>query len=297
MSNRILPALVTPLTADGQLDTASAEKLIEHLYQVGCGGLYVTGSTGEGVYLDFETRRRIVEIAVSMSQGRGEVIVHVGAVQAGQAFELAAHAGKVKADGVSSIPPFLGGYSWSEVVGYYRRLAQVSPVPVVGYYIPVLTGTHWSIDQLAEIVSIDNVSGLKFTATDMYVMQRLLVRMRPQQVLFHGADEMLALGLAMGAHGGIGTTYNFMPQLILKVAEQSRAGRWAEAFITQKQVCEVIEILLRYNGLAATKQILYWQGLIATPTCAPPRAGLTAEQQQTLRSALEKTPIGATLVR
>lgn len=45
--NRILPALVTPLTPEGQLDGTSAERLIDHLYQRGVGGLYVTGSTGE----------------------------------------------------------------------------------------------------------------------------------------------------------------------------------------------------------------------------------------------------------
>src|SRR3954468_4194307 len=112
--NRILPALVTPLTPSGQLDTASAERLIEHLYQKGVGGLYVTGSTGEGIYLDFEIRKQIVEIAVRLSRGRGNVVVHVGAIQAAKAFELADHAAKVGADAVSSIPPFAGGYAWSE---------------------------------------------------------------------------------------------------------------------------------------------------------------------------------------
>ena len=57
---------------------------MEHLYRKGVGGLYVTGSTGEGIYLDFEIRQQIVEIAVRLSKGRGNVIVHVGAVQAAQ---------------------------------------------------------------------------------------------------------------------------------------------------------------------------------------------------------------------
>ena len=76
--NRILPALVTPLTSDGRLDERSTERLIDHLYAQGVGGLYVTGTTGEGIHLDFEIRRRLVEIAVSGSRGSGQVIVHVG---------------------------------------------------------------------------------------------------------------------------------------------------------------------------------------------------------------------------
>ena len=78
-AKRILPALVPPLLPDGRLDENSAERLIGHLYRQGVGGLYLTGTTGEGIYLDFEIRRRIVEIACRLSQGRGQVIVHVGA--------------------------------------------------------------------------------------------------------------------------------------------------------------------------------------------------------------------------
>ena len=71
--NRILPALVTPLLPDGQLDVKSAERLITRLYDQGVGGLYVTGSTGEGIYLDFDLRKQLVEIAVALSRGRGSV--------------------------------------------------------------------------------------------------------------------------------------------------------------------------------------------------------------------------------
>src|SRR5574339_243861 len=91
-TNRILPALVTPLTPSGDLDVASTERLVDHLYKSGVGGLYVTGSTGEGIYLDFEIRQQLVEICVRLSKGRGNVIVHVGAIQAAKAIALAQHA-------------------------------------------------------------------------------------------------------------------------------------------------------------------------------------------------------------
>ena len=295
--NRILPALVTPLTPSGELDVPSAERLIEHLYAQGVGGLYVTGSTGEGIYLDGAVRRKLVELAVGMSRSRGKVIAHVGAIQASQAFELAAHAAKAGADAVASIPPFVGGCSWDEVVGYYTRLGQASPAPVVAYYIPGLTGQAFSLDQLASLAQVKGVCGLKFTDSNLYLMQRLIARLSAEQIVYNGPDEMLALGLQMGAQGGIGTTYNFMPEKFLAIAAHCAAGRFAEAIAVQKQANEVIEVLLRYQGLAATKQILYWQGLIASPTCAPPRASLTEVQQADLRRRLERTSMSSTLVR
>lgn len=295
--NRILPALVTPLTPEGMLDEKSAERLIDHLYAKGVGGLYVTGSTGEGIYLDFEIRRRIVEIAVSRSKGHGQVIVHVGAIQASKAFELAQHAGRVGADAVSSIPPFAGGYSWDEVKSFYTQLAKESPLPVVAYFIPSLTGQQQSFVQLSQLLSLPNVAGFKYTAPDFYVMQRLLTRFSPDQILYNGQDEALALGLQVGAHGGIGTTYNFMPELIMQVYRHCQAGQFAEAVVAQKRANDIIEPLLLSQGLAATKQILVWQGLIDHVNCAFPRAPLTDAQQKQLRDLLSTTAIAETLVR
>ena len=295
--NRILPALVTPLTPDGRLDEKSTERLITHLYEKGVGGLYVTGSTGEGIYLDFEIRQRIVEMAVSHSKGHGQVIVHVGAIQPAQAAVLADHAASVGADAVSSIPPFAGGYSWAEVRSFYSDLAATSKLPVIAYYIPGLTGQARTVDELSSLLEIKNIGGYKFTEYNLYTMQRILARFRPDQIMYNGPDEMLALGLQFGAHGGIGTTYNFMPELILKIQSHCQAGQFAEAVKVQKQANDIIEPLLSSHGLAASKQILYWQGLIDHPHCAAPRALLSEQQKGELRRRLAGTAIASSLVR
>jgi N-acetylneuraminate lyase len=294
-TNRILPALVTPLLPTGQLDEPSTERLINHLYQSGVGGLYVTGSTGEGIYLDFEIRQRLVEIAVSLSKGRGNVIVHVGAVQASKTIDLAKHAARAGADAVSSIPPFAGGYSWAEVHAFYSELAKHSPLPVIAYYIPGLTGQQRTVEELASLLKIPNIAGYKFTEYNLYTMQRLLARFSEGQIMYNGPDEMLALGLQFGAHGGIGTTYNFMPRLIVQIANLCREGRFDQAVAVQKQANDIIEPLLLSHGLAASKQILVWQGLIDHAHCAHPRAGLTEAQKAELRRRLATTAIADTL--
>lgn len=295
--SKILPALITPLTPSGRLDLASAERLIDHLYAQGVGGLYVGGGTGEGIYLEAELRRILVELSVGMSRGRGQVIAHVGAVEGSQAYEMAIHAAESGADAVASIPPFAGGFNWDEIYGYYKTLCEVSPLPVIGYYIPSLTGFPLSLDRLAALAELPNMAGFKVTDSNMYVTDRLLARLRPDQIIYNGPDESLAFSLMLGAHGGIGTTYNFMPKIILEVAEHVAAGRHTEAVKTQRRANSVIEILLTNQGVAATKQILCWQGLLAYATCAAPRASLSPEQQAELRRRLEKSAIADTLVK
>src|SRR5439155_3293764 len=162
------------------------------------------------------------------------------------------------------------GYSWSEVQGFYRELAAASRLPVVAYHIPVLTGQQRTIDELASLLAIPNIAGCKFTDYNLYAMQRLIDRLSAEQIMYNGHDEMLALGLQFGAHGGIGTTYNVMPELIVQIARHCREGHFAEAVTAQRQANDVIEPLLASHWLAATKQILYWQGLIDHPHCARP---------------------------
>ena len=297
-SNRMLPALVTPLTSTGELDVPSAERLIDHLYRKGVGGLYLTGSTGEGIWLDANVRREIVELAVHMSANRGTVVVHIAAVQSSLAMNLADHAARVGADAVSSIPPFAGGYNWGEVYEYYSELCINSPLPVVAYYIPGLTGQAYGVEQLATLLELPNLVGFKSTESNLYLMQRLLARFHEDQIMYNGCDELLSLAIALGAHGGIGTTYNFMPDLILEIDRLTRAGNFAEAIVAQKQANEVIEMLLAGGqGLAASKQILYWQGLIDCPACVAPRAPMSTEAQLKLRRALDRTFLASSFVR
>ena len=297
MPNRILPALVTPLLPDGRLDEQSAERLIDHLYEKGVGGLFVCGTTGEGIHLEFEVRKRLAEIAVNLSKGRGQTIIHVGAIQAAMAMELADHAFRVGADAVSSIPPFAGGYSWDEVRAYYAQLARRSRLPVVAYYIPGLTQQQRSLDELAVLLGIPNITGLKCSAPDLRVSEQLMSRLAADQVLYHGHDETLAQALASGAHGGIGSTYNFMPELMMQVYRLAQAQRWTEAHAAQRQADAVMQALLPLQNVAATKQILVWQGRIDHATCVFPRAGLTARDEQQLRERLSTTVVAPTLVR
>ena len=88
-----------------------------------------------------------------------------------------------------------------------------------------------------------------------------------------------------------------MPELIVKVEKLCQAGKFAEAVASQKQANDIIEPLIAAHGVASTKQILVWQGLLDHANCVYPRAGLTEQQQTDLRKRLATTAIGDTLGR
>ena len=283
----IIPAIVTPFGSDGNFNEDAFSKLTQRLYSAGVDGLYVCGQTGEGMQQSAAQRMRIAEAAVRLSPAGKKVIVHVGARSTRDAIELARHASKHGAHGVSALPPG-AAYSFTEIHNYYADLAVAAEIPLLIYYYPALAPKIESLDQFLELCAIPNVVGLKFTHTDLFTMRE--IQRRGNCIMF-GFDEMLVAGLLMGADGGIGSIYNLIPEEFVHLHELARVGKWQEALVVQGRVNELIEVVLRFPLHPVVKLLLRWLD-IDCGTCLAPRRDLRDAEVDELRKRLDKTEIG-----
>jgi N-acetylneuraminate lyase len=277
----ILPALLTPLKEDQSLNAKALERLLERVYAADVDGVYVCGSTGEGLLLPTGIRRQIVEIATRNSPRGKQVIVHVGAWSFDEAQALARHAEKAGAAAISSLPP--AGASFPELLEHYRALAASTALPLLAYYFPAVGGGPLSHHQLQQICAIPGVAGLKFTDYDLFVLSMLI---RDGNIVFNGRDEVLSAGLLMGANGGIGSIYNLVPDWFVELYQHARAARWREARAIQDRINDLIVVLLRFPFMPALKCVMGWEG-ISCGAALRPRIPLTAEEECQLRIALE----------
>ena len=284
----ILPAAITPLDETGRFVPAVFEQLLTRLYSAGVHGVYVCGSTGEGMLQSAEQRRAIVESAVACTPRDRHVIVHVGAASLDEAVALASHAAQAGAHAISSLPPTSAQFGFADVFRYYQALARASELPLLVYYFPEVSHSIATAEQLEAVCALPNVIGVKFTDFDLY---RMATVTRPGRSVFNGRDEVLAAGLLMGASGGIGTFYNVMPDLFVQIYTAAAAGRWEDARAAQQRVNALIRTALRYPVFPAVKQILAWSGLDCG-VCLPPRTRLDADQQTALRNELAAAGFG-----
>ena len=282
----VFPAIVTPFNENGEFVVESFELLLAHLYEVGVHGVYVCGQTGEGLLQAANMRQQVAEAAVRSSPKDRTVIIHVGAARLPEAIQLARHAERIGASAVSSLPP-AGSYSFPELRTYYQQLAEASGLPVLVYYFPEACQAIVTLDQILDLCDIPNVIGLKFTDFDLYKLHQIS---ESGKVIFNGRDEVFAAGLLMGADGGIGSFYNVVPELFLRIYDSARSGQWEEARRAQDQVNELIRITLRFPMLSAVKTMLKWQGFDCGP-CLAPRENLTEDGQLQLRDLLEKSSL------
>jgi N-acetylneuraminate lyase len=281
----ILPAMITPMDEAGAFNPRAFERLLAQVYQAGVHGVYLCGSTGEGMLQSIAQRKEVVEVAVKNSPPDKQVIVHVGATTTAGAIELSRHAARAGAHAVSSLPPLVGGYSFAEIKTYYEQLAAACELPLLLYYFPEVSPAIKTADQILELCAIPNVAGLKFTDYDLYTMLRLK---RHGATVFYGRDEMLTAGLLFGADGGIGSFYNIIPELFLTLWRETRENRHEAVMATQEKINRFIEITCRYPLFPALKTIFGWMGIDCGPCLAPRRERLTATEEKLLREALQQ---------
>ncbi len=255
MFTGVMSALVSCIDEQENVKEDSMRALMRWHLREGFSGFYLTGGTGEGVVLQKETRKRIVEIAADEAKGKCNLIAHVGAIDLKTAVELAKHAGEVGVDAISSVPPFFFGYGEEQIRDYYKALADASGLPLLMYASP-LSGVNITWDMVDRLMDIPGMIGLKWTSYDYFTMHRIKELRGGNINVINGPDECLLCGLSMGADGGIGATYNVMPKLFTKIYDSFKAGDMAAAQEAQFRANKLIALLLKFGVVCGTKDIL-----------------------------------------
>jgi len=284
----IIPALVTPYSADGNVAPAALRSIVELCMSHGAGGFYACGSTAEAFLLSEDERRAVAETVVNSVAGRLPVIVHVGSISTAQAIRLAKHAESVGATAISSIPPFYYNFRLDEIKAYYRAIIESVDLPLIIYNFPAFSGVKLDTTTARDLLTDPRVVGIKHTSMDMFQLERMK-QLRPDLVVLNGHDEVHLAGTAMGADGAVGSTFNILTDRFVAITEAYAAGRVSEAIARQNRVNGLIEALVGVGVFNGIKFILKEAYGIDAGQCRSPFLPLTEEQKKNLRSAWQRS--------
>ena len=280
-------ALITPYCSDGTVDYVCLRNIVEYLIEAGLDGFYVSGSTGEAFLLTVDERKKILETVVDQNRGRKNIIAHTGSIGTDLTISLSVHAKQCGADAISAVTPFYYKFTKAEICSYYEAIAERVDMPTIIYNFPDLTGFSITMEILDNLSQKPNIAGVKFTSKDMYVLERFKYR-HPELLVFNGYDEIMISGLLSGADGGIGSTYNFMPELYVKQYRLFHEGRIQEAVEVQHRINNVIDIVAKYGAMNAAKEFLRLKGLITEDTdCREPFSPLSEAAKADIRRNYE----------
>ncbi|MGG3283466.1 dihydrodipicolinate synthase family protein [Paenibacillus solani] len=247
---------------NGEMDPQAVRKLARYYKNAGVKGLYVGGSSGEGMLQSAAERKLVLETVMQEVGGEMTIIAHVGAPSTLESVELAIHAESVSADAVSAVPSIYYRLSADSVERHWRAMIDSTSLPFIIYHIPQLTGFHLSTGLLKKLSALDKVIGVKISSESTYELQQFKAAGGDDFLVLNGPDEQYLAGRSIGADGGIGGTYGVMPELFLKLEECINEGNLELAREWQGKINEVISELLQFPSLyGGCKALLKLRGL------------------------------------
>lgn len=287
----LIAPVFTPMKNNGDITTDIIPRYATDLKSKGLAGVFVLGSSGEGILLTTEERKIITEAWAPYASNDFKFIVHVGSTSYRQAQELAIHARDYGASAISCMgPTFFQPKTLSDLVEFCRQVASATPeLPFYYYHIPVRSGIDLSLVEFLKegIKVIPNLAGIKFTHSNFMEMQQCINLDNGKFDITHGKDEFLLSGLAIGVQGAIGTSYNFIPGLYQEIIRAFNEGDIKRAKQLQLKSVRVFEIINKYGGgIVAGKIMMKMAGIDCGP-CRTPLKNLSLNEIKKMKEELK----------
>ena len=286
----ILPALLTPFTRGGaKVDYEKAGAFASTLADRGVAGLFVCGSTGEGLLMTLEERKRIAEEVIDVVGRRIKVVIQTGCLDTSSTIELTRHARDSGAHAVAVYTPAFYKYDDHALFAHFQRVAKAAPeIPLLLYNIPQYTGNGLSpmlIQELAE--KVDSVVGMKDSSGDMAHLSRVMASAPKGFTMLNGADELCYQAYLTGAVGTVAMTANVVPELFQSIFDGVKAGKLNPALKAQRRLAEVMAALGHGQLISVYKEAIRLQGYDVGHV-RPPQREIGAVEKKDLAKILAK---------
>ncbi len=215
-----MPALITPFTRAGDIDVQAHEHNLAVLAGEGMRGFVLGGSNGQGPYLEPGDREHLLSAGGRL---KTHLMCGIAAESTRMALAQIAEAEEAGADSVLVLTPTTVARARDEaMLGFYRDIADGAGVPVFLYSVPPVTGYSLPVDLVEKLSRHENIHGMKDSSGDVVRLQTIVESTPESFLLYSGASRALAAAVAVGCHGAITGSGNYLPALVLETLAAAR---------------------------------------------------------------------------
>jgi 4-hydroxy-tetrahydrodipicolinate synthase len=257
-----LVALVTPMHADGSVDWASLERILNMHIEQGTDAIVAVGTTGESATLSTPEHCEVIKYCVSYVQGRIPVIAGTGSNSTREAIELTAAAANAGVEACLLVTPYYNKPTQRGMYQHFKAVAEAVDVANILYNVPGRTAVDMDNDTTLELAAIDNIVGIK-DATGVLERGRDLIARAPEGFAIYSGDDPTAMELILaGGHGNISVTANIAPAAISRLCSLAAAGDRAGAEAINQSLAALNEALFLEANPIPVKWAMQQRGLI-----------------------------------
>jgi 2-dehydro-3-deoxy-D-pentonate aldolase len=284
--------LVTPFTAEGGLDVPALHRLIDSQVAGGVEGIFVLGTTGEGIQVPRHARRLLVAETVKRVDGRAAVFAGLGDVCSANVTE-ANEFFQAGAEAVVAHPPISEKLSPADLLGWYRKLLDGVQGPFLLYNMPMTTKISIPLDAVEKLLGHPKLAGIKDSENNSERLKELLHRYGGKKdfSVFIGVGALMEKGLKLGADGIVPSVGNLIPDICHKLCAAAKKADWAEAEVLSTRMNAIAALYQKgrtlNESLSVLKAAMCCRGL-CSPHVLLPLHPLNESQMEKLRHEMER---------
>ncbi len=278
-------ALVTPMRADGSLDSDSLNKLVEWHIESGTDAIVAVGTTGESATLTVEEHCGVIRQVVAQVNGRVPVIAGTGANSTSEAIELTRSAKELGVSAVLLVTPYYNKPTQEGLFLHYKAIAEAVDIPQILYNVPSRTACDLLPDTVARLANIKNIVGIKEATGDVSRVTEIIALCGDKLELYTGDDANTVDFILAGGKGAISVTANVDPAAMHTMCAAALAGDEQQARAIDKKLALLHERLFVEANPIPVKWALAEMGLIPTGLRLPMTI-LSEKYHQQVREAL-----------
>jgi 4-hydroxy-2-oxoglutarate aldolase len=284
----VLAPLPTPFAAHEEVDLDRLRAVLDRLLSSSLTGFVLLGTSGEAALIEDAEADRIVEAARARIPGDRTFIVGAGRESTAGAIRAARRAGDLGADAVLvRTPGFFRAQMTDDVlVAHYQRVADASPVPVVLYNFPAVTGVNLGSAAAVRLSAHGNIIGIKDSSGNVGQVASVAAEASDRFCVVTGSGSTFFPALCAGAAGGVLSLACVFPEPCVAIYRAWQAGDIAQGRTLQQSVSSVAR-LIGEQGVPGLKAAMAARGLdVGRPRL--PLAPVSAEVERRLETAVSR---------
>lgn len=241
MFGRMIPAMVTPFDADGDLDLYQAQALAKRLADGGASALIVNGTTGESPTVFYPQKMRLFEAVVDAVGGRIPVIANVGDNCTADTVQFAKEVAKLGVDGLMLVVPYYNKPPQEGLYQHFKAVADAVDLPIILYNIPGRCVINMEPETTLRLANdCENIVAIKEASGNLDQVKQIIDNAPANFWVYSGDDELTYDMMKLGGAGVISTIGNVAPARMKEICDLCAAGDFDKA----KQAHDALQPLM-----------------------------------------------------
>jgi 4-hydroxy-tetrahydrodipicolinate synthase len=287
----LIAAVGTPLTETELLHTEGLEAHLSDQWTGGMTGILVGGTMGAMQMLTRGTYRQLIENTIHFSEHLGEIMVGVGDTSYARTKERIQFLNEHRVDGVVVLSPFFMRFGQSELLDYFKSLAEISVNPLYLYDLPGLTGTKLDLETVQALAEVPNIKGIKCSG-DVGITRQLIDNVPAHFRVIVAQADLVDVLLHHGVEEHLDGVFSLAPFWVKSLQKAALAGEWHRAAKYQHKISALLRVLKKHGVFQAFSLILNARGIPGRFMPAPFRELSESETADVLRSPIVQELVG-----